>query len=39
MRKLLILQMRPEDEAANSEFEAIIRVGNIDKEKVDRIRL
>lgn len=39
MRKLLILQMRPEDEAANSEFEAIIRVGNIDKKKVDHIRL
>ncbi|MBT8260774.1 MAG: glutamine amidotransferase [Flavobacteriaceae bacterium] len=39
MRKILILQMRPEDKAANSEFEAILRVGNIDKEKVHRIRL
>lgn len=39
MKKILILQMRPEDEAANSEFEAILRVGNIDKEKVHRIRL
>lgn len=31
--------MRPEDDAANSEFEAILRVGEIDKEFVDRIRL
>ena len=31
--------MRPEDEAANSEFEAILRVGKIDKTNVHRIRL
>lgn len=39
MKKILVLQMRPEDEAANSEFEAILRVGKIDKTNVHRIRL
>ena len=39
MKKFLVLQMRPEDEAANSEFEAILRVGKIDKANVHRIRL
>ncbi len=39
MKKLLILQMRPEDETAESEFEAILRVGNIDRTQVDRIRV
>ena len=39
MKNILILQMRPEDEAANSEFEAILRVGKIDKDQVQRIRL
>lgn len=31
--------MRPEDAAANSEFEAILKVGEIEPESVDRIRL
>ena len=39
MKKILVLQMRPENEAANSEFEAILRVGRIDEEQVHRIRL
>lgn len=36
---ILILQMRPEDEAANSEFEAILRVGNLKPDSVKRYRL
>jgi GMP synthase (glutamine-hydrolysing) len=39
MKKILILQMRPEDKAADSELEAILRVGNIKKEHVHRIRV
>ncbi len=39
MKKILILQMRPENETADSEFEAILKVGEIDKEEVHRIRL
>ena len=31
--------MRPEDQASDSEFEAILRVGNLDKNQVHRIRL
>jgi GMP synthase (glutamine-hydrolysing) len=39
MKKFLILQMRPENETADSEFEAILRAGEIDREQVHRIRL
>ena len=39
MKKILVLQMRPEDEATNSELKAILRVGKIDREQVHRIRL
>lgn len=39
MKNILILQMRPEDETCNSEFEAIVKVGSIDRERVDRIRV
>ena len=39
MKKILILQMRPEDEASDSEFEAILRVGNINRAHVHRVRL
>ncbi|NNF21988.1 MAG: glutamine amidotransferase [Saprospiraceae bacterium] len=39
MKKLLILQMRPEDITAESEFEAILRVGEIDRKFVRRIRV
>ena len=31
--------MRPEDQASDSEFEAILRVGHIDRKQVSRIRL
>jgi len=39
MKKFLILQMRPEDATADSEFEAILRVGGLKPEEVHRIRL
>jgi GMP synthase (glutamine-hydrolysing) len=39
MKKILILQMRPEDKAADSEFEAFLRVGEIKKEETERFRL
>ena len=39
MKKILILQMRPENVTADSEFEAILRVGEIDRELVHRIRV
>jgi GMP synthase (glutamine-hydrolysing) len=39
MKKLLILQMRPEDATADSEFEAILRVGQLKRDQVRRIRL
>ena len=39
MQKLLILQMRPEDAAADSEYAAILRVGGLQPEEAHRIRL
>jgi len=39
MKKVLILQMRPEDATADSEFEAILRVGQLRRDQVHRIRL
>lgn len=39
MKKLLILQMRPEDATADSEFEAILRVGGVRPDAVRRVRL
>ncbi|RDY61518.1 glutamine amidotransferase [Flagellimonas nanhaiensis] len=39
MKKILILQMRPEDATADSEFKAILRVGGLHKNQVDRVRL
>lgn len=39
MKKMLILQMRPEDETCDSEFEAIVNVGEIPRAQVDRIRV
>lgn len=39
MKKILILQMRPEDETADSEFEAILRVGGLNRDEVHRVRL
>jgi hypothetical protein len=38
MKKILILQMRPEDETCESELEAILNVGRIDREQVHRLR-
>ncbi len=39
MKKVLILQMRPENATADSEFKAILRVGGLRPEHVRRIRL
>ena len=39
MKKILILQMRPENDAADSEFEAILRVGEINRAQVHRIKV
>ena len=39
MKKILILQMRPEDETCQSEFEAILQVGNIDRKEAEQIRV
>ena len=39
MKKILILQMRPEDAAADSEFKAILKVGAIAQDRVERVRL
>lgn len=39
MKKILVLQMRPENETADSEFEAFLRVGDIDRDHVERLRL
>ena len=39
MKKFLILQLRPENETADSEFKAILRVGGLKRNEVHRIRL
>ncbi|NNK74679.1 MAG: glutamine amidotransferase [Maribacter sp.] len=39
MKKILILQMRPENETSDSEFEALLRVGGLERSEVHRIRL
>jgi GMP synthase (glutamine-hydrolysing) len=39
VKKLLILQMRPEIDVADSEFEAILRVTGIDRSHVERIKV
>ena len=39
MKKLLVLQMRPEDATADSEFEAILRVAGLKADEVHRFRL
>ncbi len=39
MKKILILQMRPENETCESEFQAILNVGEMNREQVDRIRV
>ena len=39
MKKLLILQMRPEDETANAEFKAILEKGGLSLDEVERVRV
>jgi len=39
LKKFLILQLRPETEASDSEFEAILRVAGLSYEEVHRIRV
>jgi len=39
VKKFLILQLRPENEASDSEFEAILRFGGLSHEEVHRIRV
>lgn len=39
MKNILILQMRPENETCDSEFQAILNVGKIDRNQVHRIRV
>ncbi|MFY0643502.1 MAG: glutamine amidotransferase [Bacteroidia bacterium] len=39
MKKVLILQMRPEEQAADSEFEAFLRIGELTRDETERFRL
>ncbi|NNM33765.1 MAG: glutamine amidotransferase [Gemmatimonadetes bacterium] len=39
MRPFLVLQLRPEDAAADSEYEAILRYGGLSPDEVVRVRL
>ena len=39
MKNILILQMRPENETCDSEYEAILKVGKINRDQVHRIRV
>ncbi len=39
MKKILILQMRAQNETCESEFESILKVGKINRERVHRIRV
>ena len=39
MKKILILQMRPEDETCESEFESILKVGQIDPKEAEQVRV
>ena len=38
MKKFLIIQLRPEDETADNEFEAILKYGKLDLSEVTRVR-
>lgn len=38
MKKVLILQIRPEDEAADDEFQAFLRFGGMEEKQVERVR-
>jgi len=39
MKPFLVLQLRPEDETANNEFEAFLKFGGLDKQETQRERL
>ena len=39
MRRILIVQSRPEDEVASAELEAMVRVGVLDDARIRRVRL
>lgn len=39
MKNILILQMRPENETCESEFEMLLQVGKMNRDHVDRIRV
>ncbi len=39
MKPFLVIQLRPEDEAADGEYEAILRKGNLTPERTHRVRL
>jgi GMP synthase (glutamine-hydrolysing) len=39
MKKFLIIQLRPEDEAADDEFRAFLQLGGLDESQVHRIRI
>lgn len=39
MKKFLVLQLRPEDETADSEYAAIMRIGGLAREETERIRV
>lgn len=39
MKKFLILQLRPEDEASDNELEAFLKFGKLEKDEVERIRM
>ena len=38
-KPFLILQLRPEDDTSNSEFEAILKYGGLDEKNVCRMRI
>ena len=39
MKPFLILQLRPEDETADNEFEAFLKFGGINKQETQRERI
>ena len=39
MKKFLIMQLRPEDETSNNEFEAILTFGGLGEEETERLRI
>ena len=38
-KPFLILQLRPEDDTSNSEFEAILKYGELDAQDTERVRI